>query len=84
MPGRERTLLHSASSIVTDVALTWTHLPFGGARSWPNPGCPAQGGGSGPGMRQRWVQRAPQELASCECHQGHPRSPGVALLAASF
>lgn len=39
MPGKEGALLCSASSVVTDVALAWTHLPFAGARSWLNPGC---------------------------------------------
>lgn len=77
-------LLHSASSVVTDVALAQTHLPFAGARSWQSPGCPAQDGGSGPGMGQGWVQHVPQELASRESRQGHLRSPGVALPAASF
>lgn len=33
-------LLHSTSSVVTDVALAQTHLPFAGARSWQSPGCP--------------------------------------------
>lgn len=68
----------------TDVALARTHLPFAGARSWQSPGCPAQDGGSGPGMGQGWIQHAPQELASRESRQGHLRSPGVALPAASF
>lgn len=83
-PGGEDALLHSTSSAVTDVALTWTRLPFAGAGSWANPGCPAQDGGSGPGMGQGWVQHAPQELVSHESHQGHLQSHGVALLAAFF
>ena len=84
MPGREGALLHSASLVVTDVALAQTHLPFAGARSRPNTGSPAEDGGSGPGMGQGWVQHAPQELVSCESHQGHLWSPGVVLLAVSF
>lgn len=35
-------------------------------------------------MGQGWIQHAPQELASRESRQGHLRSPGVALPAASF
>lgn len=66
MPGREGDLLHSSSSVVTHVALAWTHLPFAGARSWLNLGYPAQDGGSGPGMGQGWIQHTPQELANCE------------------